>query len=137
MTKEQLFEKIDFEEGDQIHIILAKKMIKDGIVRKREFRINHGFDIYELLGMVIKIKRDIYKTFDHEIEEPDLVKVKRIYLADEEEKKEECVHDYISLEKIKKTWNNGSDGRNGSSSGSDERAVLKCSKCGDIKVITI
>lgn len=47
--------------------------------------------------------------------------------------KTKCMHDYKYEATIKKTWNHGSDGRNGSSSGSEEKAIFKCSLCGELK----
>lgn len=83
MTKEQLFEELDFEHGDKIHVIIGKKIRKDGIERNFDIRINYGFNIYELFGMFSRLLIDINKTFT--TKDDSDVQVKKISLCDDKE----------------------------------------------------
>lgn len=76
MTKEQLFEKLNYEKGDKVHVIILRK---DGVIQ----RVNYGFNAYEILGMAKIIEHDVYKIFDGELE-VDVEKISRTVLEDEE-----------------------------------------------------
>ena len=75
MTKEELFNKLDFEEGDSVFIV----RIREGREGYNQQRICHRFHPYFLIGLTDVIRDEIFKTIQGEIK-PSIVETERVVI---------------------------------------------------------
>ena len=73
MTKEELFNKLDFQEGDSIFIV----RIREEREAYKQQRICHKFHPYFLIGLTDVIREETFKTIQSEIK-PTIVDTERI-----------------------------------------------------------
>lgn len=77
-TKKDLFETMDFEEGDKIFVVIHKKNAKLQ-------RITHGFNWFELFGCLEMVKNDLVSTICAGEKNIKVTDITRIRILDEKD----------------------------------------------------
>ena len=77
-TKQDLFDTLQFEEGDSVFIVLKKK---DGKIQ----RITHGFDWFELFGCAEFVKTDMLTAMHGGLDKQRITEITRIRILDEKD----------------------------------------------------